>query len=205
LADLQSTYDELMATTGLSDETAAETPVEASVAEPVESAEQQTPLEKSPDSATESKADDEELEIDQAEAQQAPEQETESELTPEQIARQKISRLPSGVSPGAWFIVYNGEDKPVRRLKLAVIMMQEAALVFVDHLGNVVIEKDAEIFAEEIEKGLSGLIMQHSVFDHALSNALQSIELSYGPDRPGLCAGCSAPIYALLWHYSGPC
>lgn len=64
----------------------------------------------------------------------------------------------------------------MRRLKLAVIMMQEAVLVFVDHLGNVVIEKDAETFAEEIEKGLSGLIMQHSVFDHALSNALQSIE-----------------------------
>lgn len=171
LADLQSTYDELMATTGLSDETAAEAPAESSAEQPV-------PAEEPPEKAPESTADtgDAELEIDQAEAQQAPEQEVESELTPEQIARQKISRLPSGVSPGAWFIVYNGEDKPVRRLKLAVIMMQEAVLVFVDHLGNVVIEKDAETFAEEIEKGLSGLIMQHSVFDHALSNALQSIE-----------------------------
>jgi hypothetical protein len=177
LADLQATYDDLMATTDLPDEEAVEAPLEASDAVPAESsAEQPGSAEEVPESIVDSTAADEELEIDQAEAQQAPEQEVESELTPEQIARQKVSKLPSGVSPGAWFIVYNGEDKPVRRLKLAVIMMQEAVLVFVDHLGNVVIEKDAEAFAEEIEKGLSGLIMQHSVFDHALSNALQSIE-----------------------------
>jgi len=177
LVDLQATYDELMATTDLPDEAAAETPDEASDAV---SAEQQSQVEKSAEKPAKPTATaddtDAELEIDQTEAQQAPEQETESGLTPEQISRQKISKLPSGVSPGAWFIVYNGEDKPVRRLKLAVIMMQEAVLVFVDHLGNVVIEKDAESFAEEIEKGLSGMIMQHSVFDHALSNALQSIE-----------------------------
>lgn|GEM_PF-831665 len=176
LADLQATYDELMATTDLPADADDAAPVES----PAETAAQQAPAEKTPENLSESApttaADDAELEIDQAEAQQAPEQEVESELTPEQIARQKVSRLPAGVSPGTWFIVYNGEDKPVRRLKLAVIMMQEAVLVFVDHLGNVVIEKDAETFAEEIEKGLSGVIMQHSVFDHALSHALQSIE-----------------------------
>jgi len=176
MADLQATYDELMATTGLPDEAADTVPAESSA----KSAEQQSPDEQPHEEASEMTATadegDAELEIDQAEMQQLPLQEAESELTPEQISRQKISRLPSGVSPGAWFIVYNGEDKPVRRLKLAVIMMQEAVLVFVDHLGNVVIEKDAASFAEEIEKGLSGMIMQHSVFDHALSNALQSIE-----------------------------
>lgn len=177
LADLQATYDELMANTDLPDEAAVETPAEAPDTSTAESVTQQkTPEETAEASESTAGAGDSELEIDQAAAQQAPEQEAESELTPEQVARQKVSRLPSGVSPGAWFIVYNGEDKPVRRLKLAVIMMQEAVLVFVDHLGNVVIEKDAEVFAEEIEKGLSGLIMQHSVFDHALSNALQSIE-----------------------------
>lgn len=185
MADLQATYDELMATTDLPDEASvvapAESPTESPMESPVEPAEQQVAADKSAEKPAEptATADDTntELEIDQAEAQQAPAQEeAESQLTPEQIARQKISRLPSGVSPGAWFIVYNGEDRPVRRLKLAVIMMQEAVLVFVDHLGNVVIEKDAGSFAEEIEKGLSGIIMQHSVFDHALSNALQSIE-----------------------------
>jgi len=92
-------------------------------------------------------------------------------------ARRKIETLPSDVQPGAWFIVYNGEDKPVRRLKLAVILVQDASLVFVDHLGNVVIEKDAGDFSEEIEKGLSGVIMQHSVFDHALKSALESIKV----------------------------
>jgi len=115
-----------------------------------------------------------ELEHDEAKAE--PEAEPETELTTEEIARAKIGLLPEGVSPGAWFIVYNGEDKPVRRLKLAVILMLDATMVFVDHLGNVVIEKDAEVFADEIEKGLSGMIMQHSVFDHALSSALSSIE-----------------------------
>lgn len=116
------------------------------------------------------------FELDPAAAQIAPEPEPVTALTTEQIARAKISKLPDGVSPGAWFIVYNGEDKPVRRLKLAVILMLDATMVFVDHLGNVVIEKDAEKFAEEIESGLSGIIMQHSVFDHALSSALSSIE-----------------------------
>lgn len=100
----------------------------------------------------------------------------EVEETPEQIAKRKIDKLPAEVQAGAWFIVYNGEDKPVRRLKLAVILMQDATLVFVDHLGNVVFEKDAEVFTDELEKGLSGIIMQHSVFDHALHSALQSVQ-----------------------------
>ena len=155
MLDLQGTYDALMAT-----ELSAEPEVDASVTQ---------------DAAAGSMAgsDEEELELGQAEALQAPE--PEPEISAEELASQKIGKLPEGVSPGAWFIVYNGEDKPVRRLKLAVILMQDATMVFVDHLGNVVIEKDAEKFADEIEKGLSGIIMQHSVFDHALSNALGSI------------------------------
>ncbi len=112
---------------------------------------------------------------DDANIEAEAETETEPQLTTEEIARAKIGKLPEGVSPGVWFIVYNGEDKPVRRLKLAVILMLDATMVFVDHLGNVVIEKDAEVFADEVEKGLSGIIMQHSVFDHALSSALSSI------------------------------
>ena len=94
----------------------------------------------------------------------------------EQIVKDKLEKLPAAVQPGAWYVIYNGEDKPVRRLKLAVILVDEAILVFVDHLGNVVIEKDAEVFTKELENGLSGLIMQHSVFDHALSAALDSIK-----------------------------
>jgi len=115
-------------------------------------------------------ASGEELELAHEEAQAEPEKDLEA------IAKAKLADLPEGVTPGAWFIVYNGEDRPVRRLKLAVILVHDASMVFVDHLGNVVIEKDASEFTEEIEKGLSGLIMQHSVFDHALHTALETIE-----------------------------
>ena len=115
-------------------------------------------------------ASGEELELAHEEAQAEPEENLEA------IAKVKLADLPEGVTPGAWFIVYNGEDRPVRRLKLAVILVHDASMVFVDHLGNVVIEKDAGEFTEEIEKGLSGLIMQHSVFDHALHTALETIE-----------------------------
>jgi hypothetical protein len=100
---------------------------------------------------------------------------TETNITPEKAARSKLDKLPPEVQPGSWFIVYNGENKPVRRLKLAVILMQDATMVFVDHLGNVVVEKDVAEFAEELVRGASGIIMQHSVFDHALRSALQTI------------------------------
>ena len=53
--------------------------------------------------------------------------------------------------------------------------MQNVTLMFVDHLGNIVIEKDAEEFTEELQQDLSGIIMQHSVFDHALNSALNNI------------------------------
>ncbi len=186
MADLEATYAALMKTSGLPEE-----PVE--LEKPVESEEPQLDtglLEQAADEAStdeavagevatgeepaEAEHIEEELELDQAEAQAEPEPVAEKD--PDVIAKEKISRLPEGVAPGAWFIVYNGEDKPVRRLKLAVILVHDASMVFVDHLGNVVIEKDVEIFTDEIEKGLSGIIMQHSVFDHALHSALETIE-----------------------------
>ncbi|MCW8910043.1 MAG: DUF1631 domain-containing protein, partial [Gammaproteobacteria bacterium] len=108
-------------------------------------------------------------------AEQEAEVEEVEEESAEDIAKRKLATLPDTIKPGTWCIVYNGEDKPVRRLKLAIMLVQDATLVFVDHMGNVVIEKDAEVFADELEKDLSGVIMQHSVFDHALSSALGSI------------------------------
>jgi len=159
IEDLQETYESLLITEDLPEESELQ----------LEEAE-------STDGVSTDSEEDGGFELDHDEAKAEPEAEPETELTTEEIARAKIGMLPEGVSPGAWFIVYNGEDKPVRRLKLAVILMLDATMVFVDHLGNVVIEKDAEVFADEIEKGLSGIIMQHSVFDHALSSALSSIE-----------------------------
>ncbi len=187
--DLAETYKKLMATTGLPgmeeeqpqeeavvNESEAEQQAEASTAE--EAASQVEPVAEAVDEKSGAEgemteaADAESIEALEAEAEVP----TEPELDPEAVARAKIEKLPDGVTPGGWFIVYNGEDKPVRRLKLAVILVQDATMVFVDHLGNVVIEKDAAKFADELDKGLSGIIMQHSVFDHALHSALQTIE-----------------------------
>ena len=166
LADLNETYLELMKTTDLPEEAPEEEPEEEVAAAP----------EEAPAEAMEA-GEAETVEAAGEEAEEIAEEVVEEpEEDPEAIAKRKIELLPVDVQPGAWFIVYNGEDKPVRRLKLAVILIQDATLVFVDHLGNVVIEKDAEEFADEIEKGLSGVIMQHSVFDHALNNALSTIQ-----------------------------
>lgn len=191
LSELTEIYETLMATTGLPDENEPQLDNElvGQVAEPEEtsksgSAEGQARevAESTEDYSAEDVDPARELNLEQEEARLLePVLESESaaepgEENPEVIAKAKIGKLPEGVAPGAWFIVYNGEDKPVRRLKLAVILIQDATMIFVDHLGNVVIEKDAKVFTDELEKGLSGIIMQHSVFDHALSSALKTIE-----------------------------
>ncbi|VAW62401.1 hypothetical protein MNBD_GAMMA11-3111, partial [hydrothermal vent metagenome] len=167
LVELEETYKNLMQTVDLKTDDQG-----AAVQDGCEA--QAEPVGKPTAAAEEDEQQDEELTLDQTEAQAEPEREAETDA--EEIARGKIRKLPEGVSPGAWFIVYNGEDRPVRRLKLAVILVHDATIVFVDHLGNVVIEKDAAEFTDEVEKGLSGIIMQHSVFDHALSSALETIE-----------------------------
>jgi len=89
--------------------------------------------------------------------------------------REKLQLLPSDVRPGVWFQI-TMENQQIRRLKLSVIIMEEALLVFVDHNGERVIEKDAEIFAEELKNGTSQIIMHHSVFDHALGSVFSSIQ-----------------------------
>lgn len=93
-------------------------------------------------------------------------------------AIQKVNRLPQEVRPGVWFEIFGGTDKPVRRLKLSVIIMEEARLVFIDRLGVKVIEKDAATFTDELASGLSKVIADHSVFDHALGQVINSISAS---------------------------
>jgi hypothetical protein len=106
---------------------------------------------------------------------------TSQSSTPEQRqqqeqARNKISLLPSDVRPGVWFIIYDGPDRPKRRLKLSVILMEEARLVFVDRMGIKVLEKDAALFAEDLSEGRSSTIADHSLFDHALSRVINCLE-----------------------------
>ncbi len=87
----------------------------------------------------------------------------------------QISRLPQNVKQGVWFEIFNGEDKPLRRAKLSVILFDEAKLVFVDRHGNKIIEKTANEFSEEISQNKSKIISDHSIFNHALSQIINSI------------------------------
>ena len=68
------------------------------------------------------------------------------------------------------------ENKRSRRLKLSIILIEEALLVFVDHDGNRVTEREADVFADELESGKSNLIMNHSVFDSAMSSVFETIK-----------------------------
>ncbi len=95
-----------------------------------------------------------------------------------EISRAKVANLPREVRPGVWFEIFNGDDRAVRRLKLSVIIMEEAKLIFVDRLGVKVIEKDAAIFTEELNDKKSKFIADHSAFDHALSHVISSLTAS---------------------------
>lgn len=94
---------------------------------------------------------------------------------PLMLAKQKIARLPTEVKPGVWFEVFDGNNRPIRRFKLSVIVIETARLVFVDRLGVKGIEKDVEEFVAELTSGKSRLIADHSIFNHALSHVIHSL------------------------------
>lgn len=87
----------------------------------------------------------------------------------------QISRLPNDVKQGVWFEIFNGSGHALRRVKLSVILFDEAKLVFVDRLGNMVIEKFANEFVNELNEGKSKIIADHSIFNHALGQIINSI------------------------------
>lgn len=91
------------------------------------------------------------------------------------LAKAKIARLPESVKPGSWFEVYTGENKSIRRLKLSVIVIEEARLVFIDRLGMKVLDKDADEFVAELKSNKSQFIADHSIFNNALSNVILSL------------------------------
>lgn len=92
-----------------------------------------------------------------------------------EIAKQKIAQLPNATKPGVWYEIYNGADKPVRRLKLSVILTDAAQLIFVDRKGVKVIEKDAEDFANELEESRSRVLADHSAFEQALGKVITAL------------------------------
>ncbi len=99
---------------------------------------------------------------------------TSIETAPEQTISE-MEELPDEVKPNAWFEVYVGPDKPIRRLKLSIILDQQSQLIFVDHRGNKIIEKDASEFKQELADEMSRLIADRMIFEHALSQVISSI------------------------------
>ena len=84
--------------------------------------------------------------------------------------------LPPNIMPGMWFKVYTGEDTRPRRCKLSVIIVGESKLVFVNYAGEFIIEKSFDEFSEELDLYQSKIIMDHSVFDHALHSVITKIK-----------------------------
>jgi hypothetical protein len=98
-------------------------------------------------------------------------------------AREKISKLPKEVQVGSWFEIYTGKDSVIRRLKLSIILSDDATLIFVNSMGKKVMEKDAEIFTNELADKKSNLIADHSIFDYALSSVINSLSFSKAPKK----------------------
>jgi len=97
------------------------------------------------------------------------------ELCQEDIAKDQIAQLPDSVKQGVWFEIFNGEGQSVRRLKLSMVLLDKAKLVFVDRVGVKVLEKDATEFNEELKNNKSRILADHSVFDHALGQVIASL------------------------------
>lgn len=90
-------------------------------------------------------------------------------------AKEHLSQLPKEVKLGVWFEVYNGEGRPLRRLKLSIILFDEAKLVFVDRKGNKVIDKYATEFFEDLKAGRSRIIEDQSIFNTALVKVITGL------------------------------
>jgi hypothetical protein len=83
--------------------------------------------------------------------------------------------LPSSVMPGMWFQLHMGEDEVPRRCKLSVIIVEDANLMFVNHKGELVVEKSFEEFNDEVANNKTKMIMGHSAFDHAFKAVIDRL------------------------------
>ncbi len=101
------------------------------------------------------------------------------ELSPldKQAAESEImlEKMADFIRPNTWFEVFTDYKHPVRRLKLSVILKEQAKLVFVDFMGNKVIEKSLKKFITELKNDQSRSINDHSIFEYALSMVIISI------------------------------
>jgi len=86
-----------------------------------------------------------------------------------------IEQMPEILQINTWFEVFTDYNHPVRRLKLSIVMEEQGKLIFVDYMGNKVIEKDLKTFMTELRNDQSRLINDHSIFEYALSMVIISI------------------------------
>ena len=83
--------------------------------------------------------------------------------------------MPEIIKPNTWFEVFSDYSHPVRRLKLSIILNEQAKLIFVDCMGNKVLEKNLKKFVTELKNDQSRIINDHSIFEYALSMVIISI------------------------------
>lgn len=92
-----------------------------------------------------------------------------------EASKNALHNKPDLIQINSWFEVFTDYTHPVRRLKLSSIMQQQSKLIFVDYMGNRVIEKDLKTFITELQNDQSRLINDHSIFEYALSIVIISI------------------------------
>jgi len=94
------------------------------------------------------------------------------------IDQEKVDKpeIPANVMPGMWFQLYMGENEPVRRCKLSVIIVEDAKLMFVNHKGELLKEKTFDEFNEEVASNKTKMIMSHSAFDHAFKSVINRLD-----------------------------
>ena len=68
-----------------------------------------------------------------------------------------------------------GDDQPARRCKLSVIIVEDANLMFVNHKGELVIEKSFDEFNQEVANNQTKMIMGHSAFDNAFKSVINRL------------------------------
>jgi len=89
---------------------------------------------------------------------------SELDKTPTSGALNKIAKLPANIKPGVWCEIYIDDKTPVRRLRLSIINMDNGQLIFVNRNGVRMLEKDAEVFAEELRNGQSKVYRHDALF-----------------------------------------
>jgi len=100
------------------------------------------------------------------------------ELVEEPVIEEETTEhaaIPSNIMPGMWFQVYMGNDQPARRCKLSVIIVEDANLMFVNHKGELVIEKSFDEFNQEVASNKTKMIMGHSAFDNAFKSVINRL------------------------------